>query len=470
MRIPIAAVVTTFGLLSVPPGVATADDDLFQTPSRWVGWSQPSESPTGTAQPCVTPPPGTDPCVAASQLSALPPFGGPLCERSKLTGDWLGTRNTLRDRGIDWNIYSTNFYQGTTTGGQEQAFRFGGRADYLLHVDGQKAGLWQGFFIDLHGETNYGQSANNLTGALLPVSLAQALPTPNTPVTALTGVKFTQALSEKFLVFFGKLNLLDGFNQPFTGGARGVNGFMNTGMLFNPVYARTAPYSTYGAGFAVLQGMEPVLSLLVLDPNNTPTTSGFDTFFDRGVSIITQANLPTKFFDLPGHQGVGGSYSNSSYRALDNIPIILAQRLRGQLPTLPRETGSWTVTYSFDQAFWVDSVNSKRSWGAFGNAGISDGNPNPIKWFVNVGIGGSSPLSSRPLDSFGVGYYYLGLSDDLKAFPRLLPLGDEQGVELFYNIAVTPWFHLTPDLQVVIPTRDRVDASLLFGLRAKIDF
>jgi porin len=43
-------------------------------------------------------------------------------------------------------------------------------------------------------------------------------------------------------------------------------------------------------------------------------------------------------------------------------------------------------------------------------------------------------------------------------------------VELYYNVAVTPWCQITPDLQVISPFRDRVDSSLTFGLRAKIDF
>ena len=52
----------------------------------------------------------------------------------------------------------------------------------------------------------------------------------------------------------------------------------------------------------------------------------------------------------------------------------------------------------------------------------------------------------------------------------LLPLGDESGVELYYNVAVAAWCQITPDLQVIDPFRDPVSTSLLFGLRARIDF
>jgi len=51
-----------------------------------------------------------------------------------------------------------------------------------------------------------------------------------------------------------------------------------------------------------------------------------------------------------------------------------------------------------------------------------------------------------------------------------LPLQNENGVELYYNVQATPWCQITPDIQVIDPFRERVESSLLFGLRAKIDF
>lgn len=444
-----------------------------------VGQPAPQTPPAGATP---GPAPGTE---AADRLAALgatapdapptpptpPPYDGPFLERTNLFGDWLGARSQLRDHGVTWDISSANFYQGVTAGGLQRAFPFGGRGDMLLHVDGGKAGLRQGLFIDLHAETLYGLSANPLTGGVLPVSIGQSLPLPDESVTALTGVKFTQALSERVVGFFGKVNTADGYNQPFTGGALGVNGFWNTGLVIPPVLARTIPYSTFSAGFAVLKGTDPVLAVAVFDTRNTPTTSGFEEFFTNGVTVNGQATLPYTLFDRPGHFSVGGTYSSGKYVALDDLPFFVVRRLRGELPPLPRETGSWSVYTLFDQALWVSGADPKRSWGLFGSAGISDGNPNPIRYSTAIGLGGSSPWASRPLDSFGVGYFYVGISEDLKRFaPRLFPLRDEHGVELFYNLGVTPWFHVTPDLQVVTPPRDRAEAALVFGLRAKIDF
>lgn len=69
-----------------------------------------------------------------------------------------------------------------------------------------------------------------------------------------------------------------------------------------------------------------------------------------------------------------------------------------------------------------------------------------------------------------MGYFYTGLSSLKTLAPRLVPLRDGQGVEALYNIGVTPWCYLTPDLQVVVPARERFDTTIVFSLRAKIDF
>jgi porin len=125
----------------------------------------------------------------------------------------------------------------------------------------------------------------------------------------------------------------------------------------------------------------------------------------------------------------------------------------------------------FDQALWVDATDQTHNWGVFGNVGISDGKPNPIQWSVIVGIGGTSPVPNRPMDTFGLAYYYLGLSDDFKTVAQAVaPLRDERGAELFYNVAVTPWCHVTADLQVITPALERAETSLVLGLRAKVDF
>ena len=400
--------------------------------------------------------------------SSPPPFGGPLLERTKLTGDWFCMRSHLRDSGVTLDINTTQYYQGVTTGGLDQAFRYGGRNDYFVNLDGEKLGFSKGSFAILHGETRYGESANPLTGAIMPTNLALALPQPNGSVSALTGVKFMQFLSETKLVFAGKINTFDDFKQPLTG-AGATNGFQNTALMINPVFARTVPYSTYGAGFVALEKMEPVFTLAVFDTNNTPLVTGFESFFNNGVTILGQANKLTDFFGLPGHQGLSGTYSTGSYTNLS--PTVYLNPRDGLVVVSNPQSPSWSLAYNADQALYVSPDDPRKRWGLFGNLGIADNNPSPIRWFANAGLSGTSPFACRTNDTFGVGYFYVGVSDALKTLaPILLPLGDEQGVELYYNYAVTPWCQITPDIQVINPFRERIDTSLLIGMRAKIEF
>jgi porin len=384
-------------------------------------------------------------------------------------------RDQLRDHGVTLDISETTYYQGTASGGLEDGFEFGGRADYILNVDGQKAGLWPGFFINLHGETVYGDSVNLFTGAIVPVNIGRAHPVFSGTAGALTSARFTQALSENFVVYAGKINTIDNVQQPFMPG-RGLDaGFMNATLVWNVILGRTLNYATLGAGAAVLKGGYPVFSLTVYDTNDDSTRSGFDKLFDNGALIYPTVSLPTKFFDMPGHQSLWGAYSSGSYaivtpQSLTLLPQVLQGQLSPSALTTPVQ-GSWWITYLFDQALWLNPTDKTRSWGVFGNFGISDGKPNPIKWSAMFGIAGSSPIAGRKLDTFGIAYYYLGYSDDFKKVARLVvPVRDERGFEIFYNVGVTPWLHIAPDLQVITPTLGLAETSVVLGLRTKIDF
>ena len=408
---------------------------------------------------------------------AVSSFGGPIFERPNLTGAWWGARDALLENGVTFDVSSTQFYQGVTSGGVNQTFAYTGRDDYLFNLKGDKAGLWKGLLLNLHGETRYGKDINDDSGSLLvPPNIGVLFPLPTGTHTALTAVKATQYLSDDVVVFGGKLNMLDELVQPF-GAGRGVDAFMNTGLVFPVVLERTVPYSTLGAGFAVVRGTRAVFTAMVFDPHNTPTTSGFENLFTNGAVILSKLDVPVFPCGLPGHQGVEGTCSTATYDSLRSIPYLDANGV----PSVKFGTvrGSWSVFYVADQALYVDPNNSHRSWGVFTNIGVADSNPSPIRWSASFGLGGSSPIVSRPLDTFGVGYSFVEPSEGLKNLdPQVLPLRADHAVELFYNIAVTGALRLTPDLQILVPGRERtfppgarpIDTAVIFGLRAKVDF
>jgi porin len=80
-----------------------------------------------------------------------------------------------------------------------------------------------------------------------------------------------------------------------------------------------------------------------------------------------------------------------------------------------------------------------------------------------------------------VGAFIYSYSRELKeALAPLVTLGDEYGAELFYNFAVTNWFRVTADLQVIGPaikaqviapkTVENNSTVVLLGLSAQVLF
>ncbi len=408
---------------------------------------------------------GAECCEQAAPPAPLP-YGGCCHERAKLTGDWCGKRTCWAERGITMDLDHTYFYFGVASGGLDQRFDFAGHGDYVFNFDLGKLGVQEGLFLKLRAEHRFGEDINRATGALLPATISTALPDPFKEDLYLTNFLLTQFLSERFAVFAGKLDTLDGDANAFAH-LRGKDQFSNLAFVANPIALRTIPYSTLGAGFVVLRDLQPIFTFTVLNATETIGTTGFEELFDEGAAMSAELRLPTCFFNLPGHQLFAGTWSSRNFVSLGQDPRII-------LPDVPiaEQDGSWSAYWNFDQYVSLYSDSPTAGWGVFGRAGIADDQANPLGYFLSAGLGGNSPFACREADRWGVGYYYAGTSDEIGPLIQaaLGPIGDGQGVELFYNYQVTPWFHLTPDLQVIDPAREAVDTALVLGLRGKIDF
>jgi len=399
-------------------------------------------------------------------------FSGAIPDRSKLTGDWWDVRDTLFSRGFALDVSLTQFYQGVVAGGTERDFEYGGKLDYYLNFDGAKAGLWLGLSLTMHVETRYGEDVNDIEGMLAFGNFNMAFPKAGKTGTGVTALKLTQSFFDHFLLIAGKINTLDDFRLNFTG-RNGLERFMNSAIVANIINGRTVPYSTYGAGFALFEKDGPEFTFLVRDPDNHPTTADLDELFAHGVLLTGSLRLPVALNGLPGTQVFGGGWSSRHYTALDpssweNIP--------DQGGTAPEESGSWALYYNFDQYLWVSSFNTNTWIGIFGMSGLSDGNPNSVRWNVTIGLGAGGLIPGRERDTCGLGYFHIGVSDELKNLlsgppaPPGLAQRDEQGIELYYNAVLAPWCRFTGDLQIAQPSTKRLATTVLLGTRLKIDF
>lgn len=400
----------------------------------------------------------------------------PLLERRDLTGDWFGARPWLEAHGVDVEAFYTQYLQGVVDGGDERGWAYGGRVDTTINVDGEKAGLWRGLFATAKIEGRYGQDVNEMAGALSAPNFIMAFPNDFDSI-AVTGLTITQALSENFAVYAGKLNTLDQYAirlDPELAGLPSIGGFLNTSLIWNPIIARTYPYSAAGGGFVVMKDLQPVFSLTVFDPEER-ADRGVERLFSNGVVIAPDATLRTRLFGLPAVFNVGGTYSTAEYTSinLDDylglvIANILSRRSGGStILEIPQKQSSWAVYGNAYQALWEGP--DSHSWGVFGKFGVSDGNPNPVSYSVSAGLAGFSLIQSRPDDSFGLGGFYIGLSDDFKRLTSfILPQRDEKGLEAFYTFAVTPSTRLTADAQLIEPSTQDTSTAVVLGLRLQV--
>jgi len=387
------------------------------------------------------------------------------CTAPQLTGDWLGARSRLDEGGVRLLADNTSFFFGNAAGGVRRRALYAGHGDYILLLDGDKLGVKEGLSLKLRAEHRFGQTVVNDVGCFISPTLTADLPVFESDRLYLTNVLLTQSLSDSFAIFAGKMDTLDGDLNAFAHG-RGKTQFSNMAFVFNPIVGATVPYSTLGAGFVVLRDKSPIFTFTVLNSTDTSNTSGFRELFSDGPLISASLRLPTQFFDMPGHQLLGGTWNNQTYTSIREAYIPYPD------VAIPTTRGSWCLFWNSDQYLVVDPEDETRGWGTFARAGIADQNTSPMAWFLSCGIGGSSPWSARPADTFGVGWYYAGTSRLMG--PRITnqfgPIGDGQGVELYYNYQATPAVRLTPDLQVIIPSLSSIDPALVLGVRAQLIF
>jgi porin len=405
------------------------------------------------------------------------PFGAPdlLTAADQPAGGLLATAfpevaGGLVQQGITFDFNLTQFFQGITHGGREEQFLYGGHGDYLFNFDLDKLASQQGLFLQMRAEHRFGESINRSTGALMPASILMDLPVLDDNELVLSELNATQFLSENVGVFFGKVVTIPGDPNAFASG-RGREQFSNFAFVANPIPVLTVPYSTLAAGAFLTADplFNQYIKFTIINPIDTTTTSGFDELFAEGVTLAAEARILTNFFCLPGHQLVGGTWSSREFTALGQDPRVLIPPLG--IP-IAAKSGSWSLFWNFDQYLVVDPSNPSRGWGVFGRAGLSDGNPNPLEWYLSFGLGGTSPLCGREQDSFGIGWYYIGLSDEIGPIANfLLQPRDETGVELYYKAAITNWFDVTADVQVIEPAvRRGASTAVLAGLRANLKF
>ena len=400
-----------------------------------------------------------------------------LWERDKLTGDWGGARTSLSDKGFDFDLRFTNYWQWVASGGVNTNGEYGGTLDYRLNFDFGKLGLWKGGSVNMHARTRFGQDVSADAGSFVLPNAGMLMPSPGdyhgTDITGLVYSQFFPAFGTLANVTVGKLDVIDTVTGFFPHIGYGQEGFWNVNSMVSalPWFGAVRGLSLYGGVLSTVNTdlQMPESGFLVTGTTNVATNWGsVSDAFDEGAFL---AGFHRFFWEKDGQPGyfmvfVGASTADQASNDPHDFIYIPGEGIENTKRKKP-----WDVALYVYQEFWKSEDNPDRKATFFTGGTLGPENPQFAQWnwFANVEL--FAPVKSRPLDRLGAAYWWNGLSDNFKTLvsPKVA-LRDLWGIEIYYNFALTPWLHLSADIQLTQSEREGDNPAFMPGLRLMMDF
>jgi porin len=401
---------------------------------------------------------------------------GDFRHRTQLSGDWGGLRTDLARHGFFFDLYSTSAYQDVASGGLKTGNASIQNTQLSINVDTGRAGLWSGGVFHFTLESRYGSSSpqNTFTvGSTVPQYTGLAFPGPFFVHDVLPSEYFLlQSLTPKFAVILGKANVLTHADQTFFGNSYKYD-FANLNFNKNPMALNFYNTNSLAAIGIWTPSQRVTVVAGVYDPNseaNNFATKAFDRVNVYGITIFSY-----KIGNLPGQSWAQYNWTNKPKIDLTSpfgqlspsevpqaVGVLLGTPSSQTLPINYKGT-SWVTVGNFSQYLFVKdhpgavaeklgSGQSLRGIGVFGRIGYAPEETNPITRDGSVALIANGLSDGRPNDSFGLGIYHNGISRPLKDdIARLtgatVTPKNEDGLEVFYDFAITPAIRVIPSYQ-----------------------
>lgn len=398
---------------------------------------------------------------------------GTFSERTHLTNDWGGLRSRWAQNGVFLNFYNTSAYQ-SVSGGLNASEAFISNTQLSLDLDTGRLGWWSGGLIQAAIEARNGSSNSKVYGAgtLVPTYYGAVLPQPDKD----NDVIFTNLFIEQA---FGEFGLIAGVIPGLYVPDRTLFGddwkrfFGNYNFNENPLFTQFYNPQTATVTGSYSPNKRLTFSLGIYDAN-TDTTNISQDFFEE-YNIYGQATYSYDANGLPGQVLIGGLWSNKEKLDFGN-PVTINSGVNGTELTGNFRDDGWFVNANFSQYLRViesparrESLMARgeplRGIGAFGRIGYAPEEVSAIEQHYSLGLFGHGLFDARPNDTIGLGGYYNQISGSLKDGINFfsggaIDVGNERGVEFFYNLEVTPAVNVNLSYQRIL---DPFQAALAGG-------
>ena len=201
---------------------------------------------------------------------------------------------------------------------------------------------------------------------------------------------------------------------------------------------------------------------------STDTSTTSESFSD-GVGFAGFWRFFYKIGDKPGSATFFAGGATKDYPSLEPVSwgFIPGEGLVDDKSKKP-----WDVALYLQQVFWQAENDDKRYAQLFTGGTWGNDDPNFSHWNIFANIEAFGPMKSRPNDRMGIAGYFNGITRDVKHLTSDVGIGvrDLWGFEAYYNIEITPWMHLTGDIQLIENGSRGDSTAVVPGVRLVIDF
>jgi porin len=393
-------------------------------------------------------------------------------------------RKKVEDLGITFRVHEDSEVWAKITGPGQQSFSYNGLTTGKIDIDLEKLMEWEGaeFYVsafDIHG---HGPSRSFADNQQL-ISNIEA-----TPSVKLYDLWLEQSFFERNLsIRFGQEGANDEMMTTTYAGLFINSSFGFPGMPASdlpsggPNYPMATPFAR--VQWTATDNITLVGAVFNGDP--APPGTGDPQVRDRNGTAFRLDDHTLSFGEiwfspsteasdkLPTTYKIGTWYSTSHFadQRFDSAGGLLASPASTGSPL--NHDGDWAIYGIVDQRVWQNPDSKDRGIGIFGQLMGGPGDRNLSNLFIEGGINWLGPFHSRPDDTFGLAFSYLGISPAARAFSRDLVAfaratssyaSNETVIEATYQAPVTNWLTLQPDLQYVI--NPNVGVPNNFGSRA----
>lgn len=420
----------------------------------------------------------------------------PVLERNQVTGDWVGNRPLLSEKGIEiFGGYTVEVW-GNTSGGLKTGTVYTGLLDFGAEVDLEKAIGWQGASVSTTWLWLSGRDASeDLAGNFLTISNIAGFNT-----LRMFELWFQQELfDDKLSIRFGQLSadsefLISDYSGLFINGTFGWPAFAYMNI---PEGGPGYPMGTPGARLALNMVDWFTFQTAVFQGNvfaQDVNRHGFRWSLDAqtGYTFLNEGQFRWNHREeergLPGQLKPGvwfqtgqnaDALSETTSSGNAGFYAVLDQMLYrepGEADGLSKD-GKSVVDGKGGKNFKgpVTFEKSDQGLGFFGRIAFTSADRNFINFYFDAGLSYKGLIPTRDNDTVGIGFGFAQLSNGARNGLRdegANPAGAEMVIEFTYQAEITPWLIVQPDIQYIINPGGAGDLNnaLVIGGRAAITF